>query len=181
MRSGQRIFFCYYSVIHQLLISISWAFPKIRPYASFAIRKGRRRVFHHLSHSRKLSCQLATPSRLRLTMASSGPPHGSPAPDVNIGTALIIFNWILAGVAAIFLGLRLFTVLHVLRRIRATDYIMVLAFVRLVYPALHTQQVFSRKWQSLIWYTDLHHNRWWANDRILLLGLRSAYLLPLAR
>jgi hypothetical protein len=71
-------------------------------------------------------------------MASPTAPQKLPPPDVNIGTSLIIYNWTLAGVAAIVLGLRLFAVIQVLRRIRMADYAMVLAYVRLIYPTWDT-------------------------------------------
>jgi hypothetical protein len=48
-------------------------------------------------------------------------------------------------VAAIVLGLRLFAVIQVLRRIRMADYAMVLAYVRLIYPIWDTWLVFSQE------------------------------------
>jgi hypothetical protein len=51
-------------------------------------------------------------------------------PDVNIGASLMALEWALVGITAIVLGLRLFTVSVVLRRVQLADYLMILAFVR---------------------------------------------------
>jgi hypothetical protein len=54
--------------------------------------------------------------------------------DVNIGGSLLAVQWSLAGIAGIVLGMRLFTVTCILQRVRAADYLMVLAFVRPAIP-----------------------------------------------
>jgi hypothetical protein len=62
----------------------------------------------------------------------SGPPTGAKAPDHNLAVAVVPFIWTLAAVAAAVLSVRLFAVYYVLRRVRAADYTMVAAFVRLL-------------------------------------------------
>jgi hypothetical protein len=52
-------------------------------------------------------------------------------PDDNHGTSLIIFQWSLAGIAAVVLGLRLFTAGAILRKVSIADYLMLSSFVRL--------------------------------------------------
>jgi hypothetical protein len=55
-------------------------------------------------------------------------------PDVDIGGSLLAVEWTLAGIAGLVLGLRLFTVSYILHRVRVADYLMLLAFVRRVFP-----------------------------------------------
>lgn len=57
-------------------------------------------------------------------------------PDVDIGASLLAVEWTLAGLAGIVLGLRLFTVSWILRRVQVADYLMLAAFVRSVFSRL---------------------------------------------
>ena len=58
-------------------------------------------------------------------------------PDINIGASLVTLEWALAGIAGIVLGLRLFTVAIVLRRVQLADYLMLVAFVCSIFPISH--------------------------------------------
>jgi len=54
---------------------------------------------------------------------------GGEEPDYNMGIGLLAYIWTLTGISAVALGLRLFTVYHVLNRVRAADYVMVASFI----------------------------------------------------
>jgi hypothetical protein len=60
-------------------------------------------------------------------------------PDDNLGASFIIFQWTLAGIAAVVLALRLFTAGAILRKISPADYLMAISFVRLPQTTLHCQ------------------------------------------
>jgi hypothetical protein len=66
-----------------------------------------------------------------LKMPDIPKPNG---PDINIGASLVALEWALAGIAGIILGLRLFTVAIVLRRVQLADYLILLAFVCSSFP-----------------------------------------------
>ena len=51
------------------------------------------------------------------------------APDINIGLSLVILEWTLAGVAAVIVGARWYTVTAIQRRVQLADYVMLVAFV----------------------------------------------------
>jgi hypothetical protein len=58
-------------------------------------------------------------------------------PDIDLGPPLIILQWTLAGIAALVLGLRLFTSIFLLRAVRVADYFIILAFVRHILSYLY--------------------------------------------
>jgi hypothetical protein len=79
-------------------------------------------------------------------MSTIPKPNG---PDVNIGPSLIGLEWGFAGLAAIVLGLRLFTAAAILRRVRIADYLMALAFV-CISSSSSSFFPFFQKWRFLL-------------------------------
>ena len=91
-------------------------------------------------------------------------------PDVNIGGSLLAVEWSLAGIVGIVLGLRLFTVICILKRVQAADYLMLLAFVRLAIPCFQSV--------TIITLIDLCCRSRDITHGILPLGVGSTLLLP---
>ena len=50
-------------------------------------------------------------------------------PDVNIGPPVLIANWIEATIAIIFVVLRIYTQINVVRRVYPEDYLIIVALV----------------------------------------------------
>jgi hypothetical protein len=115
-------------------LRLSYFISHVRPSGHYESENW---LFAPICRSYEKPTELAARSKLWAAMSAGWRAFpGGKAPDHDLGRGLIEFMWTLTGISAVVLGLRLFAVYHVLKRVRAADYLMVASFVRYARHAL---------------------------------------------